>query len=409
MELELEIARLGAQGDGVAEGSDGPIFVPFTLPGERARVAIDGESDHATLVDVLEPSPARVEPVCQHFGVCGGCALQHMENHAYLRWKREQVVAALNSRGLQAKVEEVRPVPLGSRRRASLAIGRGPAGLVLGYHRARSHDLIDVEVCPVLSSRIVASLPKLKQALEPLLGGKRDAKVGITETSSGLDVLVEGARPAPAAMAAFASQAPMLNVARLTIGEDSITASTAPEVDLAGVKVRLPPGAFLQASREAETALASLVKEGIGAAKRVADLFAGLGTFTFALARTAAVDAFEADEAALAALAQGARKTPKLKPIRTFTRDLFRSPLRPKELAAYDAVVFDPPRAGASAQAKELAASKVPKVVAVSCNPGTLARDLRILVDGGYRISRVVPVDQFLFSPHIEVVAHLER
>jgi 23S rRNA (uracil1939-C5)-methyltransferase len=165
----------------------------------------------------------------------------------------------------------------------------------------------------------------------------------------------------------------------------------------------------LQASREAETALASLVKEGIGAAKRVADLFAGLGTFTFALARTAAVDAFEADEAALAALAQGARKTPKLKPIRTFTRDLFRSPLRPKELAAYDAVVFDPPRAGASAQAKELAASKVPKVVAVSCNPGTLARDLRILVDGGYRISRVVPVDQFLFSPHIEVVAHLER
>lgn len=409
MELELEIARLGAQGDGVAEGPDGPIFVPFTLPGERARVAIDGESDHATLVDVLEPSPARVEPVCQHFGVCGGCALQHMENHAYLRWKREQVVAALNSRGLEAKVEEVRPVPLGSRRRASLAIGRGPAGLVLGYHRARSHDLIDVEACPVLSPRIVASLPKLKQALEPLLGGKRHAKVGITETSSGVDLLVEGARPAPAAMAAFASQAPMLNVARLTIGEDSITASTAPEVDLAGVKVRLPPGAFLQASREAETALASLVKEGIGAAKRVADLFAGLGTFTFALARTAAVDAFEAYEPALAALATAARKTPKLKPIRTFARDLFRFPLRPKELATYNTVVFDPPRAGASAQAKELAASKVPKVVAVSCNPGTLARDLRILVDGGYRISRVVPVDQFLFSPHIEVVAHLER
>jgi 23S rRNA (uracil1939-C5)-methyltransferase len=165
----------------------------------------------------------------------------------------------------------------------------------------------------------------------------------------------------------------------------------------------------LQASREAETALASLVKEGIGAAKRVADLFAGLGTFTFALARTAAVDAFEAYEPALAALATAARKTPKLKPIRTFTRDLFRFPLRPKELATYNTVVFDPPRAGASAQAKELAASKVPKVVAVSCNPGTLARDLRILVDGGYRISRVVPVDQFLFSPHIEVVAHLER
>jgi 23S rRNA (uracil1939-C5)-methyltransferase len=175
------------------------------------------------------------------------------------------------------------------------------------------------------------------------------------------------------------------------------------------VKVKLPPGAFLQASREAETAMVDLVRDGVGPAKRVADLFAGLGTFTFALARTAAVDAFEADDAALTALAEAARKTPRLKPIRTFARDLFRSPLGPKELAPYDAVVFDPPRAGASGQAKELAASKVSKLVALSCNPGTLARDLRILVDGGYRITRVVPVDQFLFSPHIEVVAHLVR
>jgi 23S rRNA (uracil1939-C5)-methyltransferase len=210
-------------------------------------------------------------------------------------------------------------------------------------------------------------------------------------------------------MAAFARQAAALGVARLTVDGESITTSGLPEVDLSGVKVKLPPGAFLQASREAETAMVDLVRDGVGPAKRVADLFAGLGTFTFALARTAAVDAFEADDAALTALAEAARKTPRLKPIRTFARDLFRSPLRPKELAPYDAVVFDPPRAGASGQAKELAASKVSKLVALSCNPGTLARDLRILVDGGYRITRVVPVDQFLFSPHIEVVAHLVR
>jgi 23S rRNA (uracil1939-C5)-methyltransferase len=182
-----------------------------------------------------------------------------------------------------------------------------------------------------------------------------------------------------------------------------------PEIDLSGARVRLPPGAFLQASGAAEAVLAGLVREGVGGAKRLADLFAGLGTFTFALARDAAVDAFEADEAALHALEDAARKTPKLKPVRTLSRDLFRAPLSAKELKAYDAVVLDPPRAGASAQAQELAKSQVPKLVAVSCNPGTLARDLRILVDGGYRIARIVPVDQFLFSPHIEVVAHLER
>ena len=323
-----------------------------------------------------------------------------MEVRAYLRWKHDQVVAALRSRGLDAEVDEIRPVPLGSRRRASLTFGRGAKGPALGYNLSRSHELIGVEVCPVLSPRIVAAPPKLRKALAPLVGEKREAKVSVTEIDNGLDIVVEGVRSAPAALAAFVRQAPALGVARLTVG-------AALEVDLSGVKVKLPPGTFLQASREAETVMTGLVREGVGAAKRVADLFAGLGTFTFALARSAAVDAFEADEAALTALAEAARRTPKLKPVRIFARDLFRSPLRPKALAAYDAIVFDPPRAGASAQAKELAASKVPKLVAVSCNPGTLARDLRILVDGGYRITRVVPVDQFLFSPHIEVVAYL--
>ena len=330
-----------------------------------------------------------------------------MEVRAYLRWKHNQVVAALRSRGLDAEVDEIRPVPLGSRRRASLAFGRGAKGPALGYHLSRSHELIGVEVCPVLSPRIVAAPPKLRKALAPLVGEKREAKVSVTETDNGLDIVVEGVRSAPAALAAFVRQAPALGVARLTAGGESITTRAAPEVDLSGVKVKLPPGTFLQASREAETVMTGLVREGVGAAKRVADLFAGLGTFTFALVRSAAVDAFEADEAALTALAEAARRTPKVKPVRTFARDLFRSPLRPKALAAYDAIVFDPPRAGASAQAKELAASKVPKLVAVSCNPGTLARDLRILVDGGYRITRVVPVDQFLFSPHIEVVTYL--
>ena len=361
------------------------------------------------MIELLEASPDRIAPICPHFGVCGGCALQHLESHVYLDWKRAQVVAALKSRGLEAEVEPVRSVPLGSRRRAALVLGREKAGLALGYRRARSHDLIDVAVCPVLSPRIVERLPKLKQALAPLLGGKREAKVGVTDTENGLDIVIEGVRPTPATLGAFAGKAASLGLARLTADGESMAPGDPPEIDLSGARVRLPPGAFLQASGAAEAVLVGLVREGVGCAKRLADLFAGLGTFTFALARDAAVDAFEADEAALHALEDAARKTLKLKPVRTHSRDLFRAPLSAKELQAYDAVVFDPPRAGASAQAQELAKSQVPKLVAVSCNPGTLARDLRLLVDGGYRIVRIVPVDQFLFSPHIEVVAHLER
>ncbi|MGH6748883.1 MAG: class I SAM-dependent RNA methyltransferase [Methyloceanibacter sp.] len=407
--FEVEISRLGSGGDGVAELAGAPVYVPFTLPGERAVITPEPGSDRGSLLDVVAPSPDRVAPVCPYFGACGGCALQHMERGAYLAWKAEQVAAALKARGLSVEIEPARPVPLGSRRRAALALGRDKDGAVLGYRRARSHDLIDVSTCPVLIPSISNRLAKLKQALAPLLGGKREARVTVTETESGLDVLVAGARPNPAAIGTFAAQAGVLGVARLTADGESIALGGTPEVDLSGAKVKLPPGAFLQASREAEADLVKLMLEGTEGAKRVADLFAGLGTFSLALARTSAVDAYEADDAALASLAEAARRTPKLKPVKTFVRDLFHAPLGTKELDPYDAVVFDPPRAGAVAQAEALAKSRVPRLVAVSCNPGTLARDLRILVDGGYRITRVVPVDQFLFSPHIEVVAHLVR
>ena len=341
--------------------------------------------------------------------MCGGCALQHLEEDAYLAWKRELVVQALRSRGLDAEVEPVKPVPLGSRRRATFALGRTPQGLVLGYRRARSHDLIDIDTCPILSPAIVSRLPKLKAVLGPLLGGKREARVSVTETETGLDVVVEGVRPKEAVLAKLASETARLGVARVTVGGDSLMPGAPPAVRFGASQVKLPPGAFLQASPDAERTMVELVRDGVGRAKRIADLFAGLGTFTLALAGDAAVDAFEADETALAALAEAARHTPKLKPVRAVARDLFRTPLGPAELAAYDAVVFDPPRAGAAAQAEQLAKSKVKSLVAVSCNPGTLARDLRLLVDGGYRLTRVVPVDQFLFSAHVEVVAHLER
>jgi len=409
MPLEVEIDRLGAQGDGVAEGPNGPLFVPFALPGERVRVEVGEDGRHGALLEVLKRSPDRREPVCPHFGTCGGCALQELEEDAYLAWKRAVVVQALRSHGLDAEVEPVKPVPLGGRRRAAFALGRTPHGLVLGYRRARSHDLIDIETCPILSPAIVTHLRKLKAVLGPLLGGKREARVSVTETDTGLDIVVADVRPKEADLAKLASEAARLGVARVTVDGESLMPDVPPSVRFGASQVKLPPGAFLQASPDAEAVMTELVRYGVGRAKRIADLFAGLGTFTLSLAGDAAVDAFEADEATLAALTEAARHTPRLKPVRALSRDLFRMPLGPAELAAYDAVVFDPPRAGAAAQAEQLAKSKVKRLVAVSCNPGTLARDLRLLVDGGYRLIRVVPVDQFLFSAHIEVVAHLER
>ena len=409
MELEVRIERLGAQGDGLAQGPDGPLFVPFTLPGELVKVAAEPGEPRAEALAILEPSPERVAPVCQYFGTCGGCALQHIEARAYLAWKREQVIAALASRGLEVPVGEVRAVPLASRRRAAFTLGRTARGVAFGYRAARSHAIVDIAACPVLNSSIVGRLPKLKSLLALLLGGKREARVTVTEADQGLDVAVEGIRPSAGLFAKLAATGARIGAARITIDGESVILAGEPSVTLSGAQVRLPPGAFLQASRESDAVLAGLVKSGVGRAKRVADLFAGIGTFTFALAGSAEVDAFEQDEAAIAALTGAARTTPKLKPVRTFSRDLFRAPLSARELARYDAVVLDPPRAGARAQAEALAASKVPKVVMVSCNPGTCARDLRILVDGGYRITRVVPVDQFLFSPHIELVAELEK
>jgi len=409
MELEVRIERLGAQGDGLAQGPDGPLFVPFTLPGELVKVAAEPGEPRAEALAILEPSPERVAPVCQYFGTCGGCALQHIEARAYLAWKREQVIAALASRGLEVPVGEVRAVPLASRRRAAFTLGRTARGVAFGYRAARSHAIVDIAACPVLNSSIVGRLPKLKSLLALLLGGKREARVTVTEADQGLDVAVEGIRPSAGLFAKLAATGARIGAARITIDGESVILAGEPSVTLSGAQVRLPPGAFLQASRESDAVLAGLVKSGVGRAKRVADLFAGIGTFTFALAGSAEVDAFEQDEAAIAALTGAARTTPKLKPVRTFSRDLFRAPLSARELARYDAVVLDPPRAGARAQAKALAASKVPKVVMVSCNPGTCARDLRMLVDGGYRITRVVPVDQFLFSPHIELVAELEK
>ena len=326
MSVELTIDRLGAQGDGIAETPGGPLFVSFTLPGERIMAELARDGRHADCLAVLDASRERVAPVCPHFGACGGCSLQHLETQTYLAWKRDLVLQALASRGLDVPVEPVRAVPLGSRRRATFSLDRRGKDAGLGYRRARSHDTIEVVVCPILSPAIVAALPALKAMLLPLLGGPPEARVSITETETGLDVVMEGAPPPETALAKLAGAAGAQGIARITVGDESVMLMP-PSLRLGRAAVRVSAGDFLQASPAAATEIVALVRAGVGKAKRVADRFSGLGTLSFPLAERASVAAYENSAEALAALEDAAQHTPKLKPMRGHPRDLFQDPL----------------------------------------------------------------------------------
>jgi 23S rRNA (uracil1939-C5)-methyltransferase len=408
MNETLTIARLGAQGDGIADIPAGPVYVPFTLPGEVVEVAREG--GRARLLSILEASEDRIEPVCRHFGVCGGCSLQHLAPAPYLDWKRASLALALASRGIEATVEPTLGVAPASRRRAVFSARRRPGGAVLGYNRAASHDLFEVEECPILLPAITSQLDMLRRLAALVCPPAEAVHLAVTSTASGLDIAVD----APATLSESSRKACVAfgmreDLARLTVAGELIVEAVRPVVMAGGVSVSPPAGGFLQAVEEAETAMAALAGAHLGRAKKVADLFAGVGAFTFRLAARAAVHAVESDAAALAALDRAARGATGLKRITHERRDLVRRPLTAKELSAFDGVLFDPPRAGAEDQSRQIARSDVPLVVAVSCNPATLARDLRILLDGGYRIAKIVPVDQFLWSAHVEAVALLEK
>lgn len=406
-ERELRIVRLGAQGDGVADCEGRPVFVPFALPGEDVLADVSGE--RGRLVRVLEASAERVEPVCRHFGTCGGCSVQHMSSKAYRIWKRELVVSAFRARGINADVAEL-VEPGGRRRRAVFSVERQREGIAIGFHEAQSHALVPIDECPVLEPKIVSMLPQLGALLAPLVS-KRGARLTITATNSGLDVLLDGIerRLTPDVRSRLAAGASDLKLARLTVSNDVVVETLPPFLSFGAADVVLPPGVFVQAVAEAEAEMARRITAAVGKAKIVADLFCGMGAFTFPLAVRARISAFDGDKDAIDALVAASKKTSGLKPISARVRDLFREPLSPLELNENDAIVFDPPRAGAEAQAQRLAKSKVKTVVAVSCNPATLARDARHLIDGGYKIESVTPIDQFVYSAHVEVIAVFRR
>lgn len=411
MTERLTIARLGHRGDGIADGADGPIFVPYTLPGETVEVeAFPGHPDRRHLLRVETASAERIAPVCPHFGVCGGCQTQHWDFARYRDWKRETVVQALAQARLDAPVGDLIDAHGEGRRRAVFHARRSAHDVLeVGFAGYRSHQIVSIDECPVLSPALGGAIRAAWAIAEALGAKEKPLDVQVTATDGGLDVDVRGSGPlGPHHTAALARIGDAHRLARITRHGELIAQRVPPVVRMGHASVALPPGAFLQATVEGETVLARLVAEHVGKAKSVADLFCGVGPFALRLAERARIVAADLDDDAVAALRQAA-KAPGMKPVDAEARDLFRRPLVPQELKRLDAVVFDPPRQGAEAQARQLADSKVPLVIAVSCNAATFARDARLLVEGGYRLTEVTPVDQFRHSAHVEIVARFAR
>jgi 23S rRNA (uracil1939-C5)-methyltransferase len=408
----LAIDRLGHRGDGIADTPAGPVYVPYSLPGETVEVdPWPSHPDRRHLIKVDIASPERIAPICPHFGICGGCALQHLDTASYRTWKRALVTEVLAQARLDVAVDDLVDAHGEGRRRAVFHARRGQRDVLeVGFAALRAHHVVAIDRCPILAPSLAGALEAAWAIAEALGGTGKPLDIQATATDSGLDVDVRGSGPLTAARTAdLARIAEHHRLARLTRHGEIVAQRAVPTLRIGRANVVLPPGAFLQATAAGEAALAQLVEAHCSGAKAIADLFAGVGPFALRLAERARVTAIDSDKDAIAALARAAAATQGLKPIDAQARDLFRRPLAPVELKAFDTVVFDPPRQGAEAQARALAASVVPRVVAVSCNAATFVRDARILADAGYQLTRVTPVDQFLYSPHVEIVGLLER
>jgi len=400
------IERLGHLGDGIATGPDGPLHIPLAAPGD-VFAPDPGDPSGWRLA---KAGPSRADPPCPHYGACGGCNLQHVSAHSYAQAKREWVIAALARQGIKTEVDPLVPVAPGRRRRATFAAMRRGSGVLIGFHRARSHEIVEVPRCLVVRPRLIKALAAIKDILVPRLGHGGAARITITEADNGLGVAINSKPVKFEPLGAPELEGGCIaGIVRASWNGELLYATDTVRLTMSGVRIELPSGAFIQAARECEEALAARVGEALQNARKVADLYCGVGTFTFALARSAAIDAFDADAPSISALVTAARRAEKLKPVAAAVRDLARRPLMANELTPYDGVVLDPPRAGAEAQARQLARSSVPRIAYVSCSPASFAHDARLLVEGGYLLQRVTPVDQFLWSHHVELVGVFQR
>jgi 23S rRNA (uracil1939-C5)-methyltransferase len=407
-EQRLFIERLGHRGEGVARTARGLVFVPYALPGEAIRAEVLG--DHGRIHEILEPSPERIAPICPYYGVCGGCAVQTLAPAAYADWKRALVVAALRNAGLDLDVGPLVDAHGAGRRRVTFHARITDGRARVGFMRARAHEIVEIDACPLLAPCLDGALAAARAIAQVLAGGGKPLDIAILGATNGLDIDIRGAGAlAEHEIRALAEVAERHDLARLSNHGRLMALRRAPSVMVGDDLVVPPPGAFLQATEEGERALGECVQQAAVSAKCVADLFCGAGAFALRLAARTRVAAFDSDAAAIAALEKAARLSGALRPIDAQIRDLFHRPLASAELSRFDAVVFDPPRAGAEAQARAIAGSEARTVVAVSCNAMTFARDAKILIAGGYRPRRVTPIDQFRYSPHIEIVAAFER
>lgn len=417
MSITLDILEVGARGDGVADLEGKRYFVPFCLPAETVEAEpLDrrGDGIACALLEVLAPSRHRETPPCRHFGTCGGCALQHWRHDVYTGWKSELISKALAQRGVKAPRFEA-PVGCepGERRRADIVLRREGKRLLAGFHERASQTVVDIGACVVASAKINAAVAPLRSAMAAILRDGTSADAVVNETDTGLDVLIRPHRrfdltlPIREALIALAESA---DFARVSWGDraraEPIVVRRAPLLALGDTSVEPPPGVFLQATRRAELVMRAGVTAWGGEGAHIADLFAGIGALS--LGKSGRASLYESDRAAITAVDAALRKAATNR-ASAHLRDLFRNPLTVRELDAFDAVVLDPPRAGAAAQCAELAASTVKRVVYASCDPASFARDVRTLQDGGYRLEKLMPIDQFLWSAHVELIALLTK
>ncbi len=428
-EVTVEVETLGPRGDGIAKNPGGRerghLYIAGALPGERVRVRPGnkrGDGLEAKLLEVETPSDQRTTPPCRHFATCGGCSVQHLGMDAYHAWKRELVATAIQRVGFDPDlVAPLIPTGHAGRRRATFAAFRPRAKgakTFFGFHTRASRHVVELEECLILHPELMALVPKLRETLADIVPPGARWDVSVTVADNGFDVLIVAAHePGPDASMALAMFADAQGLARIAWqregssrdGIEPVALHRTPLLELSGIPVEIPPGVFLQASAEAERVLADLVV-GASQGSRVADLYCGVGTFALPLAAAGAnVLAVDGDEAAIAALARAAGTAGFGGQVTAEVRDLVRQPMAAADFKRIETIVFDPPRAGAPAQAGEIAQSDASRVVAVSCNPTTFARDALTLTEGGYTLEQVTPVDQFVWSGHVELVAVFSR
>ncbi len=411
--MRVKIDHIGAQGDGIAHGPNGPLYVPFSVDGDDLEIRVQGKQGR--IRQIQTPSPDRIDPLCRHFGRCGGCALQHVSADHYRQWKQQQIINALRHRGFD-EVTVLAPEisPPGSRRRARFTAGPSATG----FAERASHNIVDISECPVMAPEIMAVIDPVRKFLKPRIAKYRKMTVQVTLADNGLDIILEGAgEPDLDLRMDIAGFAEAQDIARLCWQDrrpkkpfaEILCERRKPRVTFDGRQVFIPPGSFLQATREGEAALTRFVKAALGPADRIVDIFAGCGTFTAALIGDHAVHAVDGNQDMITALTSSCHQMGRIRTLTSEVRDLFLRPLLPHELKKYDAAILDPPRAGARDQVAEIIKSAMANLVMISCNPATFARDARVLVEGGFIMGDIQPVDQFLYSPHLELIAPFRR